>query len=138
MPCKVWWIMLKAEMTNRSIVLLQNCIRRFIAKQTFMKKIEDARRRRKRMATHLIQTVRRTAVRNRIKRSAVPILQAHYSMVCAHRLFQTRRSHCIKIQSFARRCLVTRSNKNNDRQRTTEGYELSHNPILDEDESIAA
>ena len=73
MPCKVWWRMLKAAMTNRSIVLLQKFIRRFIAKQTFTKKIEDARRRRKRMASHLIQTLGRTAVRNRIKRSAVTI-----------------------------------------------------------------
>ena len=109
---QLWWRMLKAEMTNRSILLLQKCIRRFIAERTFTKKMEDARR--EHMAAHRIQTLWRTTVRNRIKRSAVTVLQAHYRMVCAHRLFQTRRSHCIKIQSFARRCLVTWSNKNNN------------------------
>ena len=67
---QVWWRFFDAEMTNGSIVLLQKCIRRFIAKQTCTKKIEDACRRREHMATHRIQTLWRTTVRNRIKRSA--------------------------------------------------------------------
>ena len=86
-------------------MLLQKCIRRFIAKQTCTKKIEMHV-----VAESIWQHIAFKHCGEQLSETESSVLQAHSRLVYAHRLFQTRPN----IQSFARRCLVTSSNKNND------------------------
>ena len=53
----------------------------------------------------------------RIERSAVTILQERYKLVYAHRLFQTRRSHCTKDSII---CTSMSGEEQRSCQRTTE------------------